>query len=109
LAHVQLSFLRGVHHDRNHRSVGIALDGVNGLKAVHPGHQVIEEDHVGARVLQVFERFFCGLRRVYLHLVTFQDAAEDDASRARIINDEGTLGVHCCAISVGGPDRHEFD
>ena len=39
LADVQLAFLRGVHNDRDHRGVGIALDRLDGLEAVHAGHQ----------------------------------------------------------------------
>ena len=39
LADVQLAFLRGVHNDRDHRGVRIALDRLDGLEAVHAWHQ----------------------------------------------------------------------
>ncbi len=60
LAHVKLSLLRRVHHDRDRRGQRVVLDRGDGLQAVHARHFVIHEDDVRTETAQVLE---CLLRR----------------------------------------------
>src|SRR5262249_48426510 len=63
-----------------------------GLEAVHAGHQVVHEDHVRARLPQIFQGMLRALGGVHLQPVSFQHAAENHAGRARIVDDQGSLG-----------------
>ena len=92
LAHVQLAFLRGVHDHRDDRGVRVALDRLDGLEAVHARHQVIHEDHVRAGLAQKFQRVLGDLGGIHLQPVAFQHAAQYDAGRARVVDDQGSLG-----------------
>ena len=94
LAHVQLAFLRGVHHERNRRGLRIALDRLYRLEPVHAGHQVIHEDHVGTALRQVLERLLGGFRRVDRHPVMLEHPAQDHPRRARVVHDQGALAHH---------------
>ena len=81
LAHVQLAFLRGVHHQRDGGGLGVGLDGLHGLEAVHAGHEVIHEDHVGPLLVQVLERLFGRFGGVHRHAVLLEHAAQDHPRR----------------------------
>jgi hypothetical protein len=102
LPEIELTFLRGVHHDRDGRGARIVLDRLHGLETVHARHQVIHEDHVGARAREVVDRLFGGFGAVDLELVLFEDAREKGARRAGVVDDQCTLAVY--ARQLGHPD-----
>ena len=87
LTDVQLSLLRGVHHDGDHRRLRIALDGLHRLQAVHAGHEMIHENRVRAIALQIFNGLFGGLGHVDFDIVLLEHAAQDDAGRLRVVDD----------------------
>ena len=87
LPDVQLAFLRGVHHDGNHRGLRVALDRLDRLQAVHPRHEMIHEDGVGAVMLEIFDRLLGRFGHVDFDVVLLEHAAQDDASRFGIIDD----------------------
>jgi hypothetical protein len=62
---------------------------------------VIHEDHVRTGLPQEFQGVFRALGGVNLQPVTFQHAAEDDARRARVVDDQGSLG-HSGRMIVAG-------
>ena len=53
LADIQIALLGGVHHDRDGGGIGVALDGLDGLEAIHVRHHVIHEDHIRCMAGQV--------------------------------------------------------
>ena len=70
----------------------IALDRLDRLESVHARHHVIHEDHVRARLPQIFQGVLGALRGVHLQPVAFQHAAENHTGRARVVDDQGSLG-----------------
>ena len=56
LPDIQLALLRGVHHDRDHGGLRIALDRLNGLQAIHTGHEMIHENRVRPMPRQIIDR-----------------------------------------------------
>ena len=105
LAHVQLAFLRGVHHEGDGRGLRIALDRLHGLEPVHAGHEVIHEDHVGTVLLQVLEGLLRGFSRIDRQPVLLEHAAQDHPGRARVIHDQGAFARrHSSYPLEGGPE-----
>ena len=98
LAEVQLTLLRGVHHDRDGRGDRIVLDGLDGLQAVHAGHLVIHEDHVRTMVGQEFDGGLGALDRLDLDGMLHEDAGEKKARRLGVVDDQGALCPHACSL-----------
>jgi hypothetical protein len=76
LAEIQLTFLRGVHHDGDGGGARIVLDVLHGLQAIHSRHLVIHEDHVGTVAAQVLDGRFRALRGVNVDVVPFQGTGQ---------------------------------
>ena len=94
LTDVQLSLLGGVHHDGDHGRVGIALDRLDGLQAVHPGHLVIHENRIGPVARQVVDRLFGGLGHVDFDVVFLEHAAQDHTGGFGVVHDECAFTGH---------------
>ena len=87
LADVQLSLLGGVHHDWNHGGLGVALDRLHGLQAIHSRHEMVHEYGIGPIVPQIFDGLFGRFGHVDFDVVLLEHPAQDHASRLRVVND----------------------
>jgi hypothetical protein len=87
LPHVQLTLLRGVHHDGNGRRLRIPLDRLHRLQPIHAGHEMVHENRVGPVVIQILDGLLGRLRHVDFDVVLLEHAAQDDACRLRVVDD----------------------
>jgi hypothetical protein len=106
LTHVQFPLLRCVHHDGNHCGVGIALDGLHRLQAVHAGHLVIHEDGVGPVTGEIIERLLGGFGHVDFDVVFLEHAAQDHAGGFGIVHHECAFTGHRTIVTQSARPQH---
>ena len=94
LADIQVTFLGGVHHDRNGGGCRITLDRLHSLQAIHAGHHVVHENDAGGFVNQVVESLLRGFDGVDMQVVFFQHAFQGDACGFGIINNQSKPVCH---------------
>ncbi len=102
LADVELAFLRGVHHHRNRRGGRVLLDRLERLEAVDARHVVVEEDDVGAAVLEVVQRDLGGFSHVRGHAVVREEPAQHGSRETRVVDYQRSLHQLPAALRGGG-------
>ena len=103
LTQIQLTFLRGVHHDRDHRGARIVLDRRERLETIHARHQMVHEDDIRLCTRQIVEGFLRGRHAVNLQVIALEYAAQKGACRSRVIDNQCPLGAH--VLPGGGQTR----
>ena len=102
LTQIQLAFLRGVHEDGNTGGKRIGLDGLHRLETIHARHQMVHKDDVRPLPLELRDGGFGGIGGIDFQAVFIQQARQESASRAGIIDDEGALGSHAATARTSG-------
>src|SRR6202041_3088802 len=76
-----------------------ALDGLDGLQTIHSRHEMVHENRIGPIGLQIFNGLLGRLGHVDFDVVLFEHAAEDDASRLGVVDDQCAFASHEISVA----------